>query len=73
MNEANLWFGVATVALTGLAIVVAATLKGWQDWLELKRSQLRLENFGSPAERIELADLRERVRSLESIATYIDP
>jgi hypothetical protein len=73
MSEANLWLGIATIGLTGLSIVVAATLKGWQGWLELKRSELGQGNGRSPAERIELADLRERVRSLESIAACIDP
>jgi len=73
MSEANLWLGVATIALTGVAIVVAAVLKGWQEWLDLKRSQFGQESRWSPGERIELADLRERVRSLETIAACIDP
>ena len=73
MSEANLWLGVATIALTGVAIVVAAVLKGWQGWLDLKRSQSGHWSHWSPAERIELADLRERIRSLETIAACIDP
>jgi hypothetical protein len=69
---------VAALALAGLAISLAAALRGWQGWLELKR--LELGTHGQPAqarsggmaERIELADLKERIRKLESLAACID-
>jgi hypothetical protein len=70
--------GVAALALAGLAIFLAAALRGWQGWLELKRLELgaaapRTEaRTGGMAERIELADLRERIRKLESLAACID-
>jgi hypothetical protein len=68
---------VAVMALAGLAIFLAAALRGWQGWLELKRLELTGARAaegrtGSMAERIELADLRERLRKLESIAACID-
>ena len=63
------------VALTGLmaiTLVVFALLRGWQDWLELKRREL--DNLTSTdrsgeesaqlsvgAARIELADMKERI------------
>lgn len=67
---------IGAVALAGLALATLGLLKAWQGWLELKRLEL-----GHPAERprspaggrIELADLRERVRKLEAIASGIDP
>jgi hypothetical protein len=64
----------ATVAL-GLASVAA--LNGWRGWLELKRLELariplRDPSAPSTAARIELADLRERVRKLEAIASGVD-
>ncbi len=62
--------------LTGLGLAAWATLKGWQGWLELKRFEL---SHGSadrtlpPASgRIEIADLKERIRKLEAIAAGID-
>jgi hypothetical protein len=65
---------IAASGLTGLGIAVFAGLRGWQGWLELKRLELaghRPER--SPAmERIELADLKERIRKLESIASCVD-
>jgi hypothetical protein len=60
----------------GLAGASWAALKGWQGWLELKRFELTHasgDRMLPPAgNRIELADLRERVRKLEAIAAGID-
>ena len=68
---------VAATALAGLAIFLAAALRGWQGWLELKRLELtgagRAESRSSPmTDRIEMADLKERIRKLESLAACID-
>jgi hypothetical protein len=71
-----------SVALIGASVLLAiglaaiAGLKGWQAWLEFKRLELA-SNIGDqglpPATgRIELADLKERVRKLEAIAAGID-
>jgi hypothetical protein len=70
---------IATVAMSVLAaagIAAWAGLKGWQGWLELKRMELvsgRAEaTMPATGGRIELADLKERVRKLEAIAAGID-
>jgi hypothetical protein len=68
---------MAGFALTGLALLLGAALRGWQGWLELKRLELsgggvRREGPVGPGERIELADLKERIRKLESLAACID-
>ena len=60
----------------GLTAASIAALKGWQGWLELRRFELTHESAerGLPpaGNRIEMADLRERVRKLEAIAAGID-
>jgi hypothetical protein len=66
--------GASILLAMGLASVVS--LKGWQAWLDYKRLELA-SNVGEqglpPATgRIELADLKERVRKLEAIAAGID-
>ncbi len=71
-----------SIGLLGASILVAlglaslAALKGWQGWLELKRFELThgsSDKVLPPATgRIEIADLRERVRKLEAIAAGID-
>ena len=70
---------IAAASLTGVLIVAAAMLRGWQGWLELKRTEL--EGHSGPrsdqgssmgAARIELADLKERIKKLEAIASGVD-
>ncbi len=68
---------LASFGLLALAIATLAMLKGWQGWLEVKRLELagparRERGGGEAADLIEMADLRERVRKLESIAAVID-
>ncbi|MCZ8322376.1 MAG: hypothetical protein ACK442_12795 [Novosphingobium sp.] len=71
-------FLIATASLLAIAIVTTATLKGWQGWLTLKSRELdsrRPEpDAGNPAgmARIEIADLKERIRKLEAIAAGVD-
>jgi len=68
---------LASSALAGLSIATFAGLRGWQGWLEIKRLELagarRGEPRGQAGDMIEVADLKERVRKLESIASCIDP
>ncbi len=64
--------GVAAVAL-----LAAAALAGWRGWLALKRQELGLAATPDPrtaeaGARIELADLRERIRKLEAIAAGVE-
>ncbi len=76
MTDPTMMLTLAGFGLTGISITAAATLKGWQGWLDLKRAELA----GAPAreprspamERIEIADLKERIRKLESIAACVD-
>jgi hypothetical protein len=67
---------VAASVLIGIATSAFAGLRGWNGWLELKRLELThsVADHGLPpaGNRIELADLRERVRKLEAIAAGID-
>jgi hypothetical protein len=53
--------------LLAVALASAAGLRGWTGWLELRRLGLGGRRGGAGA-RIELADLRARVRRLEAIA-----
>ena len=68
---------IAAASLIGLAVIAATALKGWQGWLELKTRELgqaRGTEPGSPSgmSRIEIADLRERIRKLEAIAAGVE-
>ena len=71
---------IATSALLGLVVLAATTLRGWQGWLALKDRELQVarpqrEIEGGAHEgaaRIEIADLKERIRKLEAIASGVD-
>ena len=67
---------VAASILAAVALASWAALRGWQGWLELKRFELTCaagdRSLPPASGRIEIADLRERVRKLEAIAAGID-
>jgi len=62
--------------ITGLGATGWAGLKAWNGWLDLKRFELTHDagdrHLPPATGRIEMADLRERVRKLEAIAAGID-
>ena len=62
--------------LAGLGAASWAGLKAWSGWLDLKRFELTHDaaDRGLPpaSGRIEMADLKERIRKLEAIAAGID-
>ena len=65
--------GASLVA--ALVVAAIALLKGWRGWLDLKRLELTAREQAGLAPtggRIEIADLKERVRNLEAIAAGID-
>lgn len=76
MSDALTTVTMASFGLVGLAIATLAGLRGWQGWLEVRRLELagtaRPERHSPAGEMIEMADLKERVRKLESIASCID-
>ena len=73
-------FTTAAIALAGLSIVSLVALRGWRDWIQLKREELAAghaapaQDTGIPhaGSRIEIADLKERLRKLEAIAAGVD-
>ena len=77
---------MAASAVLGVAIITMASLRGWQGWLTLKTRELEVLTTGHRSEieggagtgpigmgaRIEIADLKERIRKLEAIAAGVD-
>ena len=71
-----------SIALIGASLLLAiglaclAALKGWNAWLDYKRLELASQTgeatLPRTGGRIEIADLKERVRKLEAIAAGID-
>lgn len=69
---------IAAASLLGLFILANAALRGWQGWLTLKERELEhrasaiRSGAGTGTSRIEIADLKERIRKLEAIASGVD-
>jgi hypothetical protein len=78
MNDPTFYLTMAVAGLAGLAMLSVAALTGWRGWLQLKQQELDHRGPGSePAvpsasQRIEIADLKERIRKLEAIAAGVD-
>jgi hypothetical protein len=75
MSDPQTLITLLAAAVVALAMLSLAALRGWDGWLELRKLeviQTRGRNPSPAAARIELADLKDRVRRLEAIATGID-
>ncbi len=79
MTDPIVWSLITAASFAGLVVVTVAALKGWRDWIGLQRLSFEGRSPAEPtggvpssAARIELADLRERVRKLEAIAAGVD-
>lgn len=70
----------AAATLLAITVVAAALLRAWAGWLDYKRQELDRahprsaadEGSGLGTARIELADLKERIRKLEAIASGVE-
>jgi hypothetical protein len=63
---------LAAAGSAGLAVAMLAGLRGWSQWLELKRLEASRDTPTGAGGRSEIAELRRRVRKLEAIANGID-
>lgn len=77
MIDPNIYVTIAATSLAGLGMVTFAGLAGWRGWLALKHQELVRSDASTvptanTSARIEIADLRERVRKLEAIAAGVD-
>ncbi len=77
-QDPSFYLTISAMVLLTVGIIAAASLRGWRDWIEYKRSEIesqyRPTHDGAPSavSRIEVADLKERVKKLEAIAAGID-
>ena len=69
----------AAAGLIGLGMVTGALLTGWRGWLHLKAQELQALRptpdgpaLPNASARIEIADLKERIRKLEAIAAGVE-
>lgn len=80
MTDPNFYLIMASAALAGLGMMTFAALTGWRGWLALKHQELHQgggdlhqeRSLPNASARIEIADLKERIRKLEAIAAGVD-
>ena len=77
MDNLTITLTMATAAFAAIALMSLVGLKGFTAWLDLKRAEIdhaRTRDIATPStnNRIEIADLKERIRKLEAIAAGVD-
>lgn len=78
MQDPTFYVTMAAAGLAGLAMLTGAALTGWRGWLAFKQQELTdgdphaAPTMPSAGARIEIADLKERIRKLEAIAAGVD-
>jgi hypothetical protein len=77
MDNLPLYLTIAAAALIATAMLSVVGLKGFRAWIDLKRAELDamrgpMDGVPSASNRIEVADLKERLRKLEAIAAGVD-
>jgi len=74
MSDAGTLVALVAAAVIALAMMSLAALKGWRGWLDLRRMELDQTGHGPGAApgRLELADLKDRVKRLEAIANGVE-
>lgn len=76
MDQLAFYAMIALSGLAAVAVVAHATLRGWSAWIDLKRAELHHSQIAvapsSAGSRIEIADLKERIRKLEAIAAGVE-
>jgi hypothetical protein len=69
---------LSTASLAGIGLVGGFLAWGWAGWLRLRAQELdrdrarNADNLPAIGQRIDLADLKERIRKLEAIAAGVD-
>jgi hypothetical protein len=76
MTDAGDILLILALLLAGVAMLSFAGLRGWEGWLQVRR--LELSRGGHPprpsaaGQRLELIDLKDRVKRLEAIANGME-
>jgi len=67
---------LSSAALIGVAMLGSLAAWSWAGWLKLKTRELdarpQADDLPAIGQRIDLADLKERIRKLEAIAAGVD-
>jgi hypothetical protein len=77
-QDSNFYYAMAAAIMASVTLLAMISLRGWRDWIAFKQAELEHGHTPGPnsvpsaVSRIEVADLKERVKKLEAIAAGID-
>ena len=74
MSDPALLVSMASAGTLAIGLAAAAALKGWQEWLDVRRLEIgaRSGNRKGSKDAPDITELRARVRRLESIANGLE-
>jgi hypothetical protein len=74
METLPLYVTLSLTTIVSLSVLALIGLKGFRAWIELKTLELGAHSTSPPsaAQRIDVADLKERIRKLEAIASGVE-
>jgi hypothetical protein len=78
MNDPLIYLTIALSCAVTLSVIAIVGLRGFTGWLTLKHAELNVHRQAADApspnmtNRIEIANLKERLRKLEAIASGVD-
>ncbi len=74
METLPLYLALSLTTVVGLTVLALTSLKAFNAWIALKQLELnqRMPSSPSTSQRIDVADLKERIRKLEAIASGVD-
>ena len=68
MTDPAALLALGSTATLALGVTAVAMLRGWHEWLDIRREQIEKNGHRRTGRAAELAALRERVKRLEAIA-----
>jgi hypothetical protein len=72
MHDPTPLLALASAGLAATGMTALTALRGWQDWLSVRRAAIE-QGRREPSPRRTIGELRRRVRRLEAIANGIEP
>jgi hypothetical protein len=72
METMQVTLTLAGIGFAAFASALMVVMKMWQGWLDLKQAELGSKRAPAGEEKVDIAELRVRVRQLEEIAACVD-
>lgn len=76
MSDPASILSIASAGTLAIGLAATAALRGWQEWLDLRRLEIGARRGRGPgrsgARRPEIVELKDRVRRLEAIANGLE-